>query len=389
MALRGSVSTGVRLLILLASMVTPAQAASKLVVDDDRRQCPQAGFTTIQSAIDSLGSNATGTITVCAGTYTESITVAVAHELKLVGKRGAVIIPEFIPNHSTLISVQFSTDVTIKGFTIDGLGNDGTTDAGDAVALEFLHSSGTIQNNTIRNWHTLNFAATANGLNAIHLINGQGESVNVIDNTITDFQTNAILAEGSSTLKISGNDITTQSTPANTATGIFVQSTGSGAPSGSITSNTLSSDSFPGGSSSIGIRMSESGNFLISHNKLTHWDFGMYLPSFWTSTPHADDDRITSNTIKEASIGIEVESFGVSCDAFADGYRITGNRITNSAALGDTAIFIRARGTNAQGSAQNELVTGNTIVNFSDPVSHTAEFNGVISGVFEPNRISA
>ena len=268
MALRGSVSTGVRLLILLASMVTPAQAASKLVVDDDRRQCPQAGFTTIQSAIDSLGSNATGTITVCAGTYTESITVAVAHELKLVGKRGAVIIPEFTPNHSTLISVQFSTDVTIKGFTIDGLGNDGTADAGGAVALEFLHSSGTIQNNTIRNWHTLNFAATANGLNAIHLINGQGESVNVIDNTITDFQTNAILAEGSSTLKISGNDITTRSTPANTATGIFVQSTGSGAPSGSITSNTLSSDSFPGGSSSIGIRMSESGNFLISHNKL-------------------------------------------------------------------------------------------------------------------------
>ena len=185
MALRGSVSTGVRLLILLASMVTPAQAASKLVVDDDRRQCPQAGFTTIQSAIDSLGSNATGTITVCAGTYTESITVAVAHELKLVGKRGAVIIPEFTPNHSTLISVQFSTDVTIKGFTIDGLGNDGTADAGGAVALEFLHSSGTIQNNTIRNWHTLNFAATANGLNAIHLINGQGESVNVIDNTIT------------------------------------------------------------------------------------------------------------------------------------------------------------------------------------------------------------
>ena len=115
----------------------------------------------------------------------------------------------------------------------------------------------------------------------------------------------------------------------------------------------------------------------------------MYLPSFCTSTPHADDDRITSNTIKEASIGIEVESFGVSCDAFADGYRITGNRITNSAALGDTTIFIRARGTNAQGSAQNELVTGNTIVNFSDPVSHTAEFNGVISGVFEPNRISA
>jgi hypothetical protein len=36
---------------------------------------------------------------------------------------------------------------------------------------------------------------------------------------------------------------------------------------------------------------------------------------------------------------------------------------------------------------QNELVTGNTIAHFSDPVSHTAEANGVISGVFDPNRI--
>ena len=85
-------------------------------------------------------------------------------------------------------------------------------------------------------------------------------------------------------------------------------------------------------------------------------------------------------------MGIEVESFGVSCDAFADGYSITGNTITNSA-LGDTGIFIRARGLDGRGSAQNELVMGNTIKHFSDPVSHTAEFNGVISGVFEPNHI--
>jgi len=387
MARRGSFSTGARLLILataLTSIATPARAA-KLVVDDDRVECPQAGFTTIQSAIDSLGSDATGTIMVCPGSYRESITVAVAHKLKLTGKRGAVIVPEFIPNNSTVISVQFSTDFTIRGFTIDGLGNDGTADNGAAVALEFVHSSGTIQNDTIQNWHTLDFATPANGLNAIHLINGDGESVKVVNNTITQFQTTAILAEGASTLKISGNDITTPSTPANTATGIFVRSTASGPPSGSITSNTLTSDSFPGGASSIGIRVEESGNFLISHNRLTHWDFGMYLPSFCTFSPHADDDRISGNTIKETSIGLEVESFGFSCDSFADGYRITGNTITNSVA-GDTGIFIRARGLSAQGSAQNEVVTGNSITHFSDPVSHTAEANGIISGVFDPNH---
>ena len=132
--------------------------------------------------------------------------------------------------------------------------------------------------------------------------------------------------------------------------------------------------------------MSESGNFLISHNRLTHWDFGMYLPSFCTFSSHVDDDRISGNTIKETSIGLEVESFGFSCDSFADGYRITGNTLTKSVA-GDTGIFIRARGLSAQGSAQNEVVTGNSITHFSDPVSHTAEANGIISGVFDPNHV--
>src|SRR5262249_5504730 len=50
MARRGSFLTGARLLILasaLTSLATSAQAA-RLVVDDDRVECPQAGFTTIQ-----------------------------------------------------------------------------------------------------------------------------------------------------------------------------------------------------------------------------------------------------------------------------------------------------------------------------------------------------
>ena len=48
-ARRGSFSTGARLLILataLTSVATSAQAA-KLVVEDDRVECPQAGFTFI------------------------------------------------------------------------------------------------------------------------------------------------------------------------------------------------------------------------------------------------------------------------------------------------------------------------------------------------------
>jgi len=40
-----------------------------LLVDDDKVQCPTAGFTTIQAAVDAAPAGAT--IRVCAGTYTE------------------------------------------------------------------------------------------------------------------------------------------------------------------------------------------------------------------------------------------------------------------------------------------------------------------------------
>ena len=379
--------TGIGLLTLAAGFVSSrasALAGTGIVVDDDRAQCPQAGFTTIQSAIDSLGANPTGTITVCAGSYRESLTISSATHLTLAGRAGAVIVPEFIPNNSTVAEVLFSSDVTIRGFTFDGLGDDGTD--GDAIALEFFHSSGTIQNNTFDHWHTFDFETTADGLNVIHLVGGGGQAVKVTHNTISDFQTNAILAEGLSTLTISRNDINTKSNTVNTATGISVRADRSGAPSGSIKSNKLTSDSFSGGFDSLGIRAEETGNLFISRNTLTDWALGMYLPSFCTITPLADGNEIRSNTIKQVSIGIMVEAFGVNCAAFADNDRIIGNKITSSvpAAIG---IFVRARGLNAHGSAQNEVVTGNTITDIGDPLEHPAEFNGVISGVFEPNRI--
>jgi pectin methylesterase-like acyl-CoA thioesterase len=68
-----------------------------LLVDDDKVQCPTAGFTTIQAAVDAAPPGAT--IRVCAGTYTEQVTIK--QDLKIRGDNGAIILPNGVAANTT------------------------------------------------------------------------------------------------------------------------------------------------------------------------------------------------------------------------------------------------------------------------------------------------
>ena len=56
---------------------------SRLVVDDDQTQCPNAGFSSIQAAVDAA--NPYDVIKVCAGRYAEQVTITVDKPLKIEG----------------------------------------------------------------------------------------------------------------------------------------------------------------------------------------------------------------------------------------------------------------------------------------------------------------
>lgn len=92
-----------------------------LLVDDDLVECPTAGFSTIQAAINAASPGAT--VSVCAGTYTEDVTVNKAG-LTLVG--AGIDVSTIIGPHTTgggdtvLISAP---NVTVDGFTITRTGN--------------------------------------------------------------------------------------------------------------------------------------------------------------------------------------------------------------------------------------------------------------------------
>ena len=65
--------------LIAGALLAPAQGAAaaqnhRLYVDDDKAQCPQAQYTTIQSAVDAAGKN--DTVAVCPGTYTEQVKVS-------------------------------------------------------------------------------------------------------------------------------------------------------------------------------------------------------------------------------------------------------------------------------------------------------------------------
>jgi parallel beta-helix repeat protein len=82
---RTRIKPALRATVLLAGIgamaIASAAYGARLIVDDDRLQCPDAKFTTIQEAVDAASNG--DTILVCAGTYDE--TTRVNKTVKLLG----------------------------------------------------------------------------------------------------------------------------------------------------------------------------------------------------------------------------------------------------------------------------------------------------------------
>jgi parallel beta-helix repeat protein len=97
--------------------VWAGESATVIVVDDDRVECPNADFTSIQAAV--AVAEPGDRILVCAGTYHEQVTVQKdAISLFAKGKPGEVIIDAH--GHEAGFLIQAASDVTVEGFHIEG-----------------------------------------------------------------------------------------------------------------------------------------------------------------------------------------------------------------------------------------------------------------------------
>jgi hypothetical protein len=136
------------LLVVIGTLVAvPAANAATLAVDDDRAQCPAAGFTSIQAAVDAADPG--DTVAVCPGRYVEGSgapgtnALTIAKDLNIRGAGADVVVIQ--PRRSTptggqiaearmdirnavgdIVSIQggtaFPITVNISGVTVDGNG---------------------------------------------------------------------------------------------------------------------------------------------------------------------------------------------------------------------------------------------------------------------------
>lgn len=235
-------------LSLPAAGPTTATSQMRLVVDDDKVQCPNAGFTRIQDAVNAASPGAT--IRVCQGAYAEQ--VSINKPLAIEADSGAVLMPSAMQQNATsfvsakaLASAIVVTDangVTIRGLVVDGANAGITACSPDLLGITFQNSSGSIERVTVRNFRlSANLAGCQSGT-GIFVQSGVGmmSQVTINHSTVHDFQKNGITANEVGTDVSIDENVVTGVGPTTGAAQNGIQ-IGFGA-GGSITGNTVTNN---------------------------------------------------------------------------------------------------------------------------------------------------
>lgn len=301
----------------------------------------------IQQAINDAAAGST--VTVDGGNYSEELDIN--KSITLLGINSPVLVAPATLNNDfdvsgqanrPVIHVTGTSGVVIDGFTINGAA------VGDSnyrfIGIAYHNASGTIQNNSLETFRDSSLTGSASGV-GIYILNDDGapRTVNVLDNTISDYQKGGIVASGENlTVDIAGNTITGQGpTPVIDQNGIQISdNTG-----GIIDSNTISGnwcDSTSQTASGI-VVYNNSAPLTISNNTFDGNQVNIRIQDSYNV-------NITGNTILNAARGIEIVSivlFGES-NATITGNTISGNEwgvytdnthtvVTNNSFVGNVA----------------------------------------------------
>jgi hypothetical protein len=194
---------------------------SQLYVDDDRVQCPQAQFQSIQAAV--LAARPNDKIYVCPGIYREQVRIdkpLTVQGISVDNQNQAIVMPVGVAPNSTslatnnpiaaIILVDGASKVTLQNLTVDGATNGITGCAPNLVGVYYRNSSGSIDSLAVRNIKLgTGLEGCQSGL-AIFVQSGQGGSskVSILNNSVHDYQKNGITAnEAGTDVMISGNAV--------------------------------------------------------------------------------------------------------------------------------------------------------------------------------------
>jgi hypothetical protein len=198
-------------LFCLAVVLVPhsrmTATAAQLVVDDDKVECPHAGFTHIQDAIDAAAAG--DRIRICKGTYAEQLTIQ--KSLTLDADSGAILMPGAMHQNTVslfdsapiaaAILVQNASNVTVRGLTVDGANNGISACAPDLEGITFQNASGSIERVAVRNFKLGTGLEGCQSGTGIFVQSGGGSvsNVEINDCTVHDYQKNGITADETGT----------------------------------------------------------------------------------------------------------------------------------------------------------------------------------------------
>ena len=235
--------------------------------------------TPVQTAIDNAPTGST--VFLGAGIFIEEVDIT--KNLTLQGSAGTIIkSPKILDADFTIggtarkpvISVTNNANVTIDSITVDG-DNQGDNNYSFS-GIAYNNASGTISNNTIINMMNSTFSGAQHGI-GIYVNNNDGISrtLNIIGNTIYDFQKNAMVLSGIGlTVNVDNNTITGAGPTTITAQNGIQVSYGA---TGSVTNNTISDVWYsPSNNSATAILLYDSDMVSVSGNKVTNSENGIY-----------------------------------------------------------------------------------------------------------------
>jgi parallel beta-helix repeat protein len=332
-------------LVALALLLFGAQAASAKVitVDDNGLDCRKADFNTIQAAVSAAAPG--DTIKVCAGTYTEQVTIPAAKSgltLRSHVPEAAIIkAPPVMADPKAIVRVNGAQDVTIYGFTITGPGGSGCDSIRYGVRVDG-GGSATISHNHIVDIRDTGLSGCQNG-NAIQIgrqFEGQTGHATITKNTIERYQkTGVIVDNAGSSAEIRNNKIVgLGQSPIIAQNGVQL----SRGATANVEHNDISGNVFtPGFATSTGVLLFESGSVSVAHNVISTNDSGIY--SFDTSGPVIQHNKISVSTydgidlIETTGANVSynfsegaVDFDGIYVDSDSSGNTISSNQMENN-----------------------------------------------------------
>jgi parallel beta-helix repeat protein len=330
-----------------------AMAMPLLVVDDDRVQCPDAAFTTIQSAVDAARPG--DRVRVCPGIYREQ--VVISKSLHLRGESGAIVEPSrMVANTSSLFNglpvaaavlVAGAAHVAIEGLVVDGAANGIAGCSPILVGVFYRNGSGRLHEAAVRNIRLGPGSEHCQSGNAILVQSGAGgaSKVEVQDSSVHDYQKNGISGnEAGTRLVVRRSVVTGAGLAAGVAqNGIQIGPGARGVVEDNVVANHLWSGCVSTSACdavATDVLVSEAGETRVAGNAAGRSQTGIYL--------QASGAAVLGNRVFDTAVfdGIIVAG---------DRNHVVGNTITHS---DDAGIFLLGNGNLIFGNRINEAPIG-------------------------------